>query len=56
MSPFHYPGQPVSAADAIAMLKNRKDHARYRLNAMRGRDERASGLLRQLWAMIRGRA
>lgn len=25
MSPFHYHGQPVSAADAIAMLKNRKD-------------------------------
>jgi len=24
MSPFHYYGQPVSAADAIAMLKNGK--------------------------------
>ena len=56
MSPFHYHGQPVSAADAIAMLKNRKDHARYRLNAKRGHDERASGLWSQLWSMIRGRA
>ncbi len=56
MTPFHYHGQPVSAADAIAMLKNRKDHARYRLNALRGRDERASGLWDQLWRMIRGRA
>jgi hypothetical protein len=54
MSPFHYHGQPVSAADAIAMLKNRKDHARYRLNAKRGRDERDGTILRQLWAMVRG--
>ena len=56
MSPFHYHGQPVSPQDAIDMLKNRKAHRAYRLNALRRRDERASGILRQLWAMIRGRA
>ncbi|WP_312491650.1 hypothetical protein [Brevundimonas sp.] len=56
MNPFHYHGQPVSAQDAIDMLKNRKAHRAYRLNALRGRDERSSGLLHQLWAMIRGRA
>lgn len=45
----------MSAADAIAMLKNRKDHARYRLKAKRGRDERDGTILRQLWGMIAGR-
>ncbi|WP_292046979.1 MULTISPECIES: hypothetical protein [unclassified Brevundimonas] len=54
MSGFHYHGQPVSPQDAIDMLKNRKAHRSYRLNAKRGRDERDGTLLRQLWAMIRG--
>ena len=54
MSAFHYHGQPVSTQDAIDMLKNRKAHRSYRLNAMRRRDERDGTILRQLWAMIRG--
>ena len=55
MQPFHYHGQPVSPQDAINMLRNRKAHRAYRLNALRGRDERESAIWRQLWAMFRGR-
>lgn len=51
---FHFHGQPVSSKDAIEMLKNRKAHRSYRLNAMRRRDEREGTIWHQLWAMIRG--
>jgi hypothetical protein len=52
---FHYHGQPVSAQDAIDLLKNRKAHRHYNLKAKRQRDERDGAIWRQLWAMIRGR-
>jgi len=52
MSPFHYHGQPVSAQDAIDLLRNRKVHWRYRLAAKRTFDQRASTLHRQLWSML----
>ena len=52
MPPFHYHGQPVSSADAITMLQNRKAHRQYGLNARRRADEKISGIHRQLWATI----
>jgi len=60
-----YHGQIVTAQQAADMaFNNYKAHQaraysrlrRDKLEAKRGADERSSGLLTQLWAMIRGRA
>jgi len=59
-----YRGQPVTSLQAYdnaradfearvasAKVRHRRDY----LDRLRADDERASGILRQLWAMIRGR-
>jgi hypothetical protein len=57
MTPFHYDGQPVTAAEAAGIINDRRaEWHRKRLDRARGRDERGSNILRQLWTMIRGRA
>ncbi|WP_374321861.1 hypothetical protein [Brevundimonas sp.] len=59
-----YRGQPVTSLEAydkaradfearVASAKAR--HRRDYLDRLRADDERASGILRQLWAMLRGR-
>jgi len=57
MLPFQYNGKPVTAAEAAAIINDRRaDWHRIRLDRMRDRDARDGALHRQLWAMIRGRA
>lgn len=53
---FHYHGKPVSAQDAADIIRHRNSYWRYKLRVKRARDERSSGLFRQLLRMIRGRA
>ncbi len=53
---FHYHGKPVSAQDAIDMLRNRAVHRQHQQDAARRRDEREGTIWRQLLRMIRGRS
>ncbi|WP_167544752.1 hypothetical protein [Brevundimonas vesicularis] len=56
-TPFHYGGQPVTAAEAAAIIKDRRaEWHRSRLDRHRDRDAREGKLWLQLWSMIRGRA
>lgn len=56
-TPFHYGGQPVTAAEAAAIIKDRRaEWHRSRLDRQRDRDSRDGAILRQLWSLIRGRA
>lgn len=53
---FHYHGKPVSAQDAADIIRHRTSYRKFTLAVQRARDQQVSGLFRQLWAMIRGRA
>lgn len=54
---FHFNGQPVTAAEAAAIINDRRaEWHRSRLDRKRERDAREGALHRQLWATIRGRA
>jgi hypothetical protein len=54
---FHFNGQPVSPAEAAAIIKDRRaEWHRSRLDRQRDRDTREGKLSHQLGAMIRGRA
>jgi len=56
-TPFHYGGQPVTAAEAAAIINDRRaEWHRKRQDRARDRDARDGALHRQLWAIIRGRA
>lgn len=57
LSAFEYNGKPVTAAEAAAIISDRRaEWHRKRLDRSRDRDTRDGTILRQLWAMIRGRA
>jgi hypothetical protein len=57
ISAFEYNGKPVTAAEAAAIINDRRaEWHRKRLDRARDRDARDGVLHRQLWAMIRGRA
>lgn len=56
-TPFQYGGQPVTAAEAAAIINDRRaEWHRSRLDRKRERDARDGVLHRQLWALIRWRA
>ncbi|MFI8680853.1 hypothetical protein [Brevundimonas sp. SGAir0440] len=55
-SAFQYNGNPVTAAEAAAIITERRaEWHRKRLDRARDRDARDGAILRQLWSMIRGR-
>jgi hypothetical protein len=57
VSHFEYNGKPVIAAEAAAIISERRSEwRRNRLGRARDRDMRDGAIWRQLWAMIRGRA
>jgi len=57
LSAFEYNGKPVTAAEAAAIISDRRaEWHRKRLDRSRDRDTRDGTILRQLWAMIRGHA
>nr|WP_316627912.1 hypothetical protein [uncultured Brevundimonas sp.] len=55
-SGFTYNGHPITPQQAADLIRDRHaEWSRTKSDIKRERDERASGILRQLWAMIRGR-
>lgn len=52
---FHYHGNPVTPQEAADLISVRRGWTRLKFRRQRERDERDGTILRQLWAMLRGR-
>ena len=53
---FHYNGNPLTAQDAADLISFRRRWSDIKRERRREQDEHEGAIMRQLWAMLRGRA